>query len=443
MAISLPVSQDLRKLLAFGHAVGIEVGARDLEVAVARVRPTGVRVRGRLTIARFQERPAAEWGAEYSAFLKNLGATHLAATVLLPRHEVIVRQIALPGVGASDLEGAIRFQIDSLHPYGDDEVAWGWSPLVGGAVLIGIVRQAVLEHYVQLFVEAGIAAASFTFSAAAIHAAIRLNGKAAEAASSGGFVAVSAAADGGVEMYGESASRPVFSARFDVPAAEAALLAAAELRLPPENPVRKLEDLLPAPRVNPVENDLSRNALPYATALAGTCPWLAPAANLLPARYRKSTSRAMLVPTAVLGSLLLLLALAMPLYSHYANRRYLATLEEEIAKLEPRARRAAALDREIDRIRARSRLLDEFRGRTRADLDALNELTKLVEPPAWTNAIDLMRDSARISGEASQASSLLKILDASPLFENSEFTLITRSGASELFQIRTHREAGK
>jgi hypothetical protein len=443
MALSLPLSKDLRKLLAFGHGVGVEVGSHDLEIAVTRVRPSGVQVIGRLTIGRFQERPAAEWGAEYASFLKKLSVSHLAATVLLPRQQVIVRQIALPGVSGSDLEGAIRFQIDALHPYGDDEVAWGWSALDGGAVLIGIVRRATLDSYVQLFVEAGIAVASFTFSAAAVHAAIRLNGAPAEHAASGGFLALSAAASGGVEVYGESAARPVFSAQFDLPPERAAMLAASELRLAPDTAALNLEDVLPKPQINPIENDLSRNALPYATALAGACPRLAPAANLLPPEYRKATSRAMFIPSAVLAAALILSALAMLVYSRYADRQYLKNLDAEIGRLEPLARRAAALDREIDRVRGRSRLLDEFRGRTRADLDALNELTKLVEPPAWTSSIDLMRDSARISGEAPQASSMLKIIDSSPLFENSEFSMITRSGSSELFQIRTNREARK
>src|SRR5205814_7626970 len=66
----------------------------------------------------------------------------LSATVLLPRREVIVRQVSLPGVAAKDIDGAIRFQLDALHPYGEDEVAWGWSRLPFGAVLLGIARRA-------------------------------------------------------------------------------------------------------------------------------------------------------------------------------------------------------------------------------------------------------------------------------------------------------------
>src|SRR5579884_3256306 len=153
-ALSLPAN--IRKLLAFGSGIGIEIGAEDLEVAAARVRPSGVQVLGRLTLPRYAERPAGEWGAEYQRFLKSVGMSHLSATVLLPRRDVIVRQIALPGVAAKDREAAIRFQLDSLHPYGDAEVCWGWSAAGENSALVGIARREAVDRYVRLFVEAGI-----------------------------------------------------------------------------------------------------------------------------------------------------------------------------------------------------------------------------------------------------------------------------------------------
>jgi Tfp pilus assembly protein PilN len=443
MPLRIPISKDLRKLLAFGSGVGIEIGATDLEVAAARVRPTRIRVLGRASIHNFAGRPAAEWGAEYSRFLKSLGAGRMSATVLLPRREVIVRQMALPGVAGKDLEGAIRFQLDSLHPYGEDEVSWGWSRLAYGAVLVGIVRRATVEQYVQLFTEAGVAVYSFTFSAAAVHAAIRLNGGGLKGRPGDGFIALSRSASGAVEVYGESAAHPVFSAEFELPPERAAGLALAELRLPPETNPYALEEVLPTPDVNPIENDLSRNALPYATALAGACPRLAPAANLLPPEHRRLSSRAVFIPTMVLAALVLLVAGAVTVYSKLAERRYLRRIDAEIAQLEPVARRAAALDREIDHVRARSQLLDQLRGQTRGDLDVLNELTKLLEPPAWTNSINLARDSVRITGEAPQAALLPKILDASPLFENSALDMVNRGATGELFQIHTARRSNR
>jgi type II secretory pathway component PulL len=427
----------LRKLLQFGLGVGIEIGPRDLEVVAARVRPTGVNVLGRLVIADFASRPAAEWGAEYARFLSPLGLSHVSATVLLPRREVIVRHLSLPGVKGRDVDGAVRFQLDSMHPYGDDEVSWGWSPLAYGAVLVGVTRQSTVQRYLDLFLAAGIKAACFTFSAAAVHSAVRLNG----ANRGDGFLALGPAANGGVEVYGESQSRPVFTAEFQLPPERAALLGLAELRLAPETAPLKLEDVLPKPAVNPVENDLARNARPYATALAGACPWLAPSANLLAPGQRQASSRAVFIPTVVLAAILLLVAGAVVAYNSYADRKYLASIEAEIAKVAPVAKHADDLDLQIQQARQHAVLLDQFRNLTRQDLDALNELTRLIEPPAWVNSTALTRDSVLISGEAPQAGPLIKILDSSPLFENSAMqqTGKTQSGG-ESFQIRSTRK---
>jgi hypothetical protein len=436
MALQTSISKDLRKLLSFGFGIGVEIGPTDLEVAAARVRPTGVQVLGRLTIANYATRPAAEWGAEYGRFLKSLGAGHLTATVLLPRREVIVRQLSLPGVAAKDIDSAIRFQLDSLHPYGDDEICSGWSPLSYGAVLVGIARQSTVTRYVQLFGEAGIAVSSFTFSAAAVHAAIRLNGH----ANGGGFVALSQGKGSSVEVYGESSSRPVFCAEFDLAPQRAVTLALAELRLPPDTAPLQLEQVLPKPAVNPVENDLSRNAMPYATALAGACPRLAPSANVLPLEFRRFRSRAVFVPTVILTAIVLLLAGGMVVYSRYADRQYLHELEAEIAKLQPQASRSAALERQSDNLIARRRLLDQFRGFTRYDLDTLNELTHLLEAPAWANSIDLSRDTLRMGGEAPQPTKLVPILDASPFFKDANLDQQAHTAAgAEQFVISAKR----
>jgi len=437
MPASPSITKDFRKLLAFGAGVGIEVGTASLEVAAARVRPSSIHVLGRTTIHGFNSRPAAEWGMEYARFLKSVGLKHVSATVLLPRREVIARQLALPGVASKDAESAIRFQLDTLHPYGDEDVCWGWSRLGAAAALVGIVRRSTVERYVELFSEAGIAVSSFTFSAAAVHAAIRLNGH----HGGEGFVALSHTASGSVEVYGESAARPVFSAEFDMAPQRAALLALAELRLPPETAPRTLEEILPKPAVNPVENDISRNALPYATALAGACPRFAPSANVLPPEHRRLSSRAMLIPSLVLAAVVALLLGGLWFYSSYADRKYLAGLDAQIARLEPRAQRAAALDREFDRLKARVRLLDQYRGQTRSDLDSLNEITTLLTPPYWTNNVVINRSTVRINGEGPQAAPLVKIFDSSPFFENTvpDVASPAPGGAGELFQIHASR----
>lgn len=424
-----------RKWFAVGSGVGVEIGEEDLSVVVARVRPSGVRVLGTAVIPRFRQRPAAEWGAEYAAFLKSLGAGHLSAAVLLPRRDLIVRQLTLTGVADRDLDAAIRFQLDSLHPYGEDDAAYAWRRVgPGGAVLLAIIRRDVLDRTIELFVEAGVKVASFTFTAAAVYSGVRLLAVPPE-----GFLGWTVQGSG-LEIYGESPAKPVFSATFDPPFDRAAALAAAELRLPPETEPRELTELLPRPAASK-DFDYSRDTLAYAAALAGACPRLALPLNLLPVERRVSSSRAIFVPTAALVFLLLAGLVALWSITPIEDRRYLAALEKEIARLEPQARKSVELERAIEQARARTRLLDSFRRRSKADMDVLADLTTLLAPPAWLTAMDLTRSNVMLAGEAEQAAPLLKLIDGSPHFQNSEFIVpIGRSGQMEVFRIRAGRE---
>ena len=90
--------------------------------------------------------------------------------------------------------------------------------------------------------------------------------------------------------------------------------------------------------------------------------------------------------------------------------------------------------------RGRIAALDEIRRRPQADLDVLNELTRLLPAYVWTSSIEIYTDSVVIAGEAEQAAPLLKLLDSSPLFQNSEFALsVTHNAQNEQFRIKTMR----
>jgi len=193
-----------------------------------------------------------------------------------------------------------------------------------------------------------------------------------------------------------------------------------------------------------VQNDLSRNALPYATALAGACPRLAPSANVLPPEHRKFSSRAMFIPTVALAALLLACLAGGWIWSGAAERAYLARLRAETARLEPLQRRAQALDRLTADARARAQWLDRYRAQTRRDLDVLNDLTRLVEPPAWTSSVDIARDTVRIQGEAPQATSVYKIVSSSALLKNTRIESAQSNGSGgENLVISAAREAAQ
>ncbi len=433
MSLDFP---ELRRLLAVGTGVGIEIEDDLLRVAAVRVRPAGARLLGAATINGFRERTAAGWGAVCTDFLEQTGASHLAATVLLPRREVVVRLLALPGVKDQDIASAIDFQIDSLHPFPEEQATYAWTRLGGGAVLVAITRKDTLERYFGMFSEAGVKVAAFTFSAAVLYSASRLLGR----PPAGGFLAFAAAGEG-LEAYGESEARPLFSAAFDVPRDRAAELASAELRLDSDVEPVDIAALLPVPSAAPADYDLSRNALAYAAALAGACPRLALPLNLLPVENRSSNSRVIYVPTVALLAAALISVAALASIAPVKDREYLRALETETARLQPLARKAGEIDRAVEATRAKTRQLDDFRRRSKAALDTLAEVNKLIEPPAYLTSLDLAADSITVAGSAEHAEPLLKVFDSSALFQGSEFTIpLSPNGNMQMFRIRAARK---
>jgi len=432
---------DFKKWLAFGSGIGIQItgphGAESLEIVAVRVRPNGARIAGRLTIADFPHQPAGVWGTEYAAFVRKLDLRYVAATVILPRQDVIVRPLSLPGVSNKDLPQAVAFQMDGLHPYAEDDVASSWSRLHGDStVLVAIARRAAIDRYAALFAEAGVKIGNFTCSASAIYSALRLFGP-----PPGSEILASDQDGTRVEFYGESPSRPLFSANFDVSDAadetgaesRAAALARSELRIDPAVEPKPLEQVLSgAP------------ALPFAAALCSACPRLSLKLNLLPADRRQTGSRAMWIVSGAAAMMVLAAAISLAAVPAMEHRRYEKSLESEIGKIEKRAGRAAQLDKDTDVVRRRTLLLDDFRRRARNDMDVLAELTRILPPPTWVNSLDINRSQVVIGGEAEKAEPLLKTLDASPLFEASEFLGAPVHGANgEIFRIRTNRESGR
>lgn len=435
-------------MLALGTGVGIVVTGRDLEVAVVRLRPNQVTLLASGRVESFKERPASEWGKEYDAILAQAGAGSHPALVVLPPHEVVTRTVALPGVTDDDAPAAIGFQMESLHPFGDEEVYTDWQRAGRTATFAVVVaRRAVVDSYIALFSEAGISVSGFTFAGSAVYRACRVG----QAPAENGFVSV-CGLNGGAQppvlVYGESPTQPLLAAEFELPVERSAALAAAELRLDPETTPRDLIECLP--RYTALGNaDLSdagrsRTALPYAAALASAAPHLGPVLNLLPPELRVARSRWVYAPTAVLALILLGLSVALLVQGRWIEKSYVARLEQEIARLEPVVKKSEAADRQSAQWMERISILSQFKQGPRADLDLLLELTANIPPPAFLTQLNITEDSVVLVGEAEQTEGLLKQLEASPLLANVEFAApLSRNPISkrEVFRVKGQREA--
>ena len=73
------------------------------------------------------------------------------------------------------------------------------------------------------------------------------------------------------------------------------------------------------------------------------------------------------------------------------DRRYERSLQAEIAKVEPQANRAAALDRETRCRAQRTSCWTISAGASKSDMDVLEEMTRILPPPTWLNLLDLNR----------------------------------------------------
>ena len=431
-----------RRWLSIGTGVGVDINGKNLLLAATAVRPGGIDVLGVTTIERFEERPASEWGTEYSAFLKSCGGKHLAATIVIPRSEVIVRQIALPGVKDEDVPSAIGYQLDSLHPYPEEDVVFDWARLSGPVVAVGIARKDLVLRYTNLFAEAGVKVAAFSVSGSVLYGARRVY----ESTPATG-IAAGLSREDRVEIYGESDAHPLFTNAFDAPAeafaARAVSMAISELRLPAETEVQTYERILPLPRNIDASIPLADFALAYAAAITSAVSRRAGRLNLLPPDQRRVNSKLVYIPTAILATAAVALLMANIFYSQIEERRFQSILQDEVRKLAPASKQADSLDLATQTARKRILLIDQYRRQSQSDLDALNELTRIVAPPAWVSTLELNRTTVTIAGESDQSAGMLKTLDQSPLFMNSDFTMpLGRGpdGRTELFRIRTTRE---
>lgn len=434
----------LRHWSAFGTGLGIEIQGGDLLVTLARVRPSGAAMLAAQVIENFEQRPASEWGSEIAAFTRRVGASHVAAVVVLPRRDVMVRQVQLPGVADENLDSAVGYQLDGLHPYPEDEAAGAWARLGDSpSVLVAITRRETVDRYSNLFAEAGIAVAAFTSSAAVLYSACRV----IDDQPARNLIALRNH-DGELEAYGESPAYPAFSSSFDTPndaiAQRAISLALAELRLAPDTQIVRFEHAVPPPVSAPPDLAINQFAVAWAAAIAAAVPRNALPLNLLPSDKRRESSKLVYVPTAVLAGILAALCGTLLAFPKYSDKRYADELQAQIVKVRPGAQRADESERLAASAQKRIELIDQYKTRAIKDLDVLNEMTRLLPAPAWAQGMDVTRTNVAIMGETEQSAPLLRQLDQSPLFMNSDFTMpISRGQTGELFRVQTVREPGK
>jgi Tfp pilus assembly protein PilN len=418
-------------LTTIGTGAGIEIRGDDLAVALVRSRWKKVAVLGSTVIRDFRKRPPAEWGREYLEFVKAHGCPDLPATLCLPRSQVVFRRLNLPPMSPSEQRSAVRLQVDSLHPYGEDAVYWGSGAIEGtAAVAVVIAERGLVEGYADLFQEAGVKLRGCTVAAAACYGAIRILGLEQRP------ILILDRNGSSCELYGESRTGMLVSSTFEetaLPLEKALAAAQSELRLEEAVEVASPEEVL---------GDRGVPASTFAIALAGACPRYGWRLNLLPKERRASTARWPVAATAATATLTGAVALLLWLRGPVQDRRYVQALQAEIRRLEAVEREVRALERQTERARGRRSQLENFRRRPEADLALVTEVSRRLPNSASLVLIQANEETAELAGTTDSAAPLLGLLDASGVLTGATFVgSIGRQETREVFRIRAARRA--
>ena len=173
--------------------------------------------------------------------------------------------------------------------------------------------------------------------------------------------------------------------------------------------------------------DLSRTKIPsstvipaYGLALKGVRK-AAMNINLLPLGLRKKPSKFKFYTMFGLVSLTLLGAIAWGGGVFFQHQWTLDRLEDEIRRLGGQLEKVEQVKAEKKSIEDRINSLNMFHKDDQPVLDVLRELSERIPKDAWVNRFDFSEKGVQIQGEATSASELIPLLEASPMFGDVAF----------------------
>jgi general secretion pathway protein L len=165
--------------------------------------------------------------------------------------------------------------------------------------------------------------------------------------------------------------------------------------------------------------------------------------NLLPIGLRKKKKKGSLTTTLVLLGLIILLGISNLSTYLIKERRLLTQLENRLAQLKVEVSSIEQQQKEADEIAKEINFFNSIKRSQPSKLEILKELTTILPDDAWLTNLTFNENKVIINGFASSASSLIPLLDKSPLFQEVEFVSPITKGRelSERFKIKLELEA--
>lgn len=143
--------------------------------------------------------------------------------------------------------------------------------------------------------------------------------------------------------------------------------------------------------------------------------------NLLPASYRQQRSKFSQSAHWLLGSLLVVLMLAVLVGPVWMEAQSVETLKAHLKQLEKQNRMVNAQQAEIDALHAETQKLIDVKRQAPSLLAVLSELTRLLDDETWLTHLQFSDQHMQIQGQSPAASALIGVLEHSDFFSNVSF----------------------
>jgi Tfp pilus assembly protein PilN len=154
--------------------------------------------------------------------------------------------------------------------------------------------------------------------------------------------------------------------------------------------------------------------------------------NVLPRHLRYQQNQLQLIPTYVLIALAVLLGIAMVAREPYQTTLYASKLDSEIESIAPQIKEVSSQEAALNKLSEKYRVLAAHLQARDFNLEALREISRSLPPAAWLSNYSYQDGTVTISGFATSASEVQKLLEDTTLFKDVQFTTsVTRDGSGK------------
>jgi len=463
--------------MLYAKCLGILIKGDTLRLALVQQEFKQVRLLDLLALENFRSTAPQELKSAIARFLLKNQAQKARSVLLIPRQEVILRQLELPAGAASNLPRVVEYQLAGFLPSETQEISFAYhvsKPKTGSSTLelsIYLVPKGQLEEPLrwcdlldlQVFrvIPTSVALANF------------FQNQLPRLKSANALIGYRAA--GGCEWI-SLRQGAVLHSHFQTMAEEedfpAVLQCEGErirsrLGLAEETPLNLYlagtldQSEAPANRhfrlhtlVQPADFRLVLGTAPIESRrLAEALPALAGAlcglqrrnpvhVDLLPAERQKKHAQWILLPTYALAAANLLLLGMLALRGPIQQSWFASRLDREVSRLEPEVRKMKKIEEQKKDCERRVALMIKARKTNERVLEAINELSTILPKEAWVMDFTLRNGAIEIYGISDSAASLPQIIVNSPRFRGAEFVapIARDSNGKEVYRIRMQLE---